>query len=435
MKSERYVINGPCRLHGTVNISGSKNSAVAILPATILAKGIFVIDNLPDISDTNEMLSSLAYLGATFEFISKSSIRIDTRNVHYGDITYEQSRKMRASYYFMGALLGRFGHATVAVPGGCSLGDRPYDLHVKGFEALGVSYGQDGENIILESDGLKGANITFSKISVGATINVMLAAVLAEGRTVLRCVAKEPHVVDVANMLNLMGADVQGAGSDKIIINGVKELHAVEYTIIPDQIEAGTFLVAAAATRGDVTVHNVTPEHLEPILVKLKECGANVEIKGNDVRLYCTGELVGCSVDTQPHPGFPTDMQSQFGVLFCVTRGNGIVSENIWSNRFNYIEQLRVMGGEVNLFGKSAFIQGGCRFKGARVHADDLRAGAAMVIAGLCAEGRTEISQIHHIDRGYEDIVGKIRKLGGDMKKIIVDDDNKPEDKNNIKKA
>lgn len=422
MSNSRYVIRGGKPLFGTVTISGAKNAAVAILPATILAKGVFVLDNIPDIDDISAMLEILASLGATFEFVTKSTVKIDTRNVSNKGVTYEQSQKMRASYYFMGALLGRFGHADVCVPGGCSLGDRPYDLHISGFENLGAVYTQAGEHVILEAPKLIGNTISFNKISVGATINVLLAAVSAEGVTYIEGAAKEPHVVDVANFLNLMGADIQGAGTDKIRIKGGKELHAVEYTIIPDQIEAGTFLVAGAATRGDVTVHNVTPEHLEPITTKLKECGCKIEITGNDVRVSCPGELKGCSVETQPHPGFPTDMQSQFGVLFSVCEGMGIVTENIWSNRFNYLEQLRIMGANIYMFGKSAFIQGGISLHGAKVKADDLRAGAAMVIAGLCAEGTTTIRDIHHIDRGYEDIVGKIRQLGGDIERVTEDD-------------
>lgn len=422
---ERYVIHGGKPLKGTVSISGSKNAAVAILPATILAKGIFVLDNVPDISDISAMLEILASLGAVFSFPSKSTVRIDTRNVRQGGVSLEQSQKMRASYYFMGALLARFGYADVCPPGGCTIGDRPYDLHVSGFEALGAKYSQCGEHVILESDRLTGNSVTFSKVSVGATINVMLAAVGAEGTTVLNNVAKEPHVVDVANFLNLMGADIQGAGTDKIRIRGGRELHAVEYTIIADQIEAGTFLVAGAATKGDVTVHNVTPEHLEPILAKLKECGCKIEVEGSDVRLSCPGELKGCSVETSPHPGFPTDMQSQFGVLFTVCKGMGLVTENIWSSRFNYIEQLRLMGANAYILGKSAFIEGDRKLFGARVKADDLRAGAAMVIAGLVASGTTEIRDIKYIERGYENIVEKVKQLGGDIERVTVgrDDD------------
>lgn len=415
---ERYVIHGGKPLSGTVTISGSKNAAVAILPATILAKGVFILDNVPDISDISAMLEILASLGAVFSFPSKSTVKIDTRNVRQGAVSLEQSQKMRASYYFMGALLARFGYADVCPPGGCTIGERPYDLHVSGFEGLGAKYSQCGEHVILEGENLEGHDITFSKVSVGATINVMIAAVGAQGTTILNNVAKEPHVVDVANFLNLMGADIQGAGTDKIRIRGGRELHAVEYSIIADQIEAGTFLVMGAATRGDITVHNVIPEHLDPILAKLKECGCKIEISGSDVHLSCPGEIKGCSIETSPHPGFPTDMQSQFAVLFTVCGGMSLITENIWSSRFAYIEQLRLMGASAYILGKSAFFEGNRKLTGAKVKADDLRAGAALVIAGLAASGTTEIRDIKYIERGYENIVEKVRGLGGDMERV-----------------
>ena len=416
---EKFVIKGSKALRGEINISGAKNAAVAILPATILAKGVFNIENVPDIRDINSMLEILEAMGADVVYTNRSTVKIDTRNINFKAVPYEQTKNLRASYYLLGALLGMYNHAKVAMPGGCNFGGvRPIDLHLKGFSALGAIISTDGGMIKAKAQKLIGNSIYFDKVSVGATINVMLAAVKARGITVIENAAREPHIVDVANFLNLMGADIKGAGTDVIKIRGVAELHACNYSIIPDQIEAGTYMVAAAATKGDLLIKNVIPKHLEPITAKLRECGAVVEEFDDSIRVYATGRLHGCNIKTMPHPGFPTDMQPQFTVLLSLCEGISIVTDSVWDNRFRYVDQLTRMGAQIQIEGKAAIVQGSAALKGAPVRADDLRAGAAMIIAGLCARGTTEIEDIIHIDRGYEDVVRKLGAVGASIARV-----------------
>ena len=416
---EKFVIKGSKALRGEIEISGAKNAAVAILPATLLAKGVFNIENVPDIRDISSMLEILEAMGAVVTYTARSTVRIDTRNINSKAVPYEQTKNLRASYYLLGALLGMYNHAKVAMPGGCNFGGvRPIDLHLKGFSALGAIISTDGGMIKAKAAKLMGTSIYFDKVSVGATINVMLAAVRARGITVIENAAREPHIVDVANFLNLMGADVKGAGTDVIKIRGVQVLHACDYSIIPDQIEAGTYMVAAAATRGDILIKNVIPKHLEPITAKLRECGAIVEEYDDSIRVYATGRLHGCNVKTMPHPGFPTDMQPQFTVLLSLCEGISIVTDSVWDNRFRYVDQLTRMGAQIQIEGKAAIVQGSAVLKGAPVKADDLRAGAAMIIAGLCAKGTTEIEDIIHIDRGYEDVVKKLSAVGANIARV-----------------
>lgn len=417
---EKFVINGGTPLRGEVTISGAKNAALAIIPAAILSQDICRIENLPvSISDINYMMKTLKHIGAGVKLIDKSTIEIDARKVNSYSISHEMTKHLRASYYFIGALLGRFGRAKVAMPGGCYLGPRPIDLHIKGFEALGAKVSCE-DNAILEatSDNLIGTPIYLDMVSVGATVNIMLAAVRAEGLTIIENAAKEPHIVDLANFLNSMGADVRGAGTDVIKIRGVDKMHGCTYSIIPDQIEAGTFMVAAAATKGDVLIKNVIPKHLESISTKLIECGAEVEEFDEAVRVSMSTRPGKCNIKTMPHPGFPTDMQPQMAVLLALAEGTSIVSESIWSNRFRYTDQLIRMGASISVDGTLAIIHGVESLKGAPVKADDLRAGAAMIIAGLAANGRTEIEDILHIDRGYENVVEKFGALGADIRRV-----------------
>ncbi len=417
---EKFVINGGTPLRGEVTISGAKNAALAIIPAAILSQDICRIENLPvSISDISYMMKTLKHIGAGVKLIDKSTIEIDARKVNSYSISHEMTKHLRASYYFIGALLGRFGRAKVAMPGGCYLGPRPIDLHIKGFEALGAKVSCE-DNAILEatSDNLIGTPIYLDMVSVGATVNIMLAAVRAEGLTIIENAAKEPHIVDLANFLNSMGADVRGAGTDVIKIRGVEKMHGCTYSIIPDQIEAGTFMVAAAATKGDVLIKNVIPKHLESISTKLIECGAEVEEFDEAVRVSMNTRPGKCNIKTMPHPGFPTDMQPQMAVLLALAEGTSIVSESIWSNRFRYTDQLIRMGASISVDGTLAIIHGVESLKGAPVKADDLRAGAAMIIAGLAANGRTEIEDILHIDRGYENVVEKFGALGADIRRV-----------------
>ena len=416
---EKFVIRGGKPLHGEVEISGAKNAAVAILPATILAKDVFTIENVPDIRDINSMLQILEDMGARISYLTHSTVQIDTRSINSMAVPYELTKNLRASYYLLGALLGMYSHACVAMPGGCNFGGvRPIDLHLKGFSALGAVISTDGGMIEAKAPRLLGNSIYFDKVSVGATINVMLAAVKARGITVLENAAREPHIVDLANFLNLMGANIKGAGTDVIKIEGVSELHGCDYSIIPDQIEAGTYMVAAAATNGDLLIKNVIPKHLEPITVKLRECGATVEEYDDSIRVHSTGRLHGCNIKTMPHPGFPTDMQPQFTVLLALCEGISIVTDSVWDNRFRYVDQLTRMGAQIQIEGKAAIVQGSAALKGAPVRADDLRAGAAMIIAGLCARGTTEIEDIIHIDRGYEDVVRKLGAVGASIARV-----------------
>ncbi|MBQ2774751.1 MAG: UDP-N-acetylglucosamine 1-carboxyvinyltransferase [Clostridia bacterium] len=418
---EKLVINGGVALNGEVSISGAKNAVVAILPATILAQDVCIIENIPNISDVYYMTKILTQLGAEIRRIDKSTLEIDTSRVNSYIVSHDMTRHLRASYYFIGALLGRFRHAKVAMPGGCDLGVRPIDRHIKGFELLGSNV-QIGANAIIEAqaDKLEGNMIYFDETSVGATINIILAAVKAKGMTVIENAAKEPHIVDLANFLNSMGADIRGAGTDTIKIRGVEHMHGCNYSIIPDQIEAGTYMIAAAATDGNVLIKNVIPKHLESISAKLIECGVDVTENDDSVRVCSTGRPGKCTIKAMPYPGFPTDMQPQMTVLLSIAEGTSFVSEGIWSNRFRYVEQLTRMGASIKVEGQMAVVEGVEQLKGAPVKADDLRAGAAMVIAGLTAKGTTEIEEISHIDRGYEDIVEKLKALGADIRRVNV---------------
>lgn len=412
---EKFVIRGGKPLHGEVVISGAKNAAVAILPATILAAGKCKIENLPDISDVHVSLDILQALGAEIEQINQNTYLIDTTNLTSTDVPEDMSRQMRASYYFLGALLSRFGRAQVAMPGGCNLGPRPIDQHLKAFSALGATESVDYGMISVRSQELNGAHVFFDKVSVGATINGMLSAVMAKGQTVLENCAKEPHVVDIANFLNMCGANVRGAGTDVIKIRGVERMHGCEYSIIPDQIEAGSYMVAAAATGGDVLIKNVTPKHLEPITVKLMMAGATVEQFDDAVRVSRTGDVNPVKINTMPHPGFPTDMQPLMSVLLTIAKGTSTVTEGIWDNRFRYADELAKMGVRMQVDGQVAVIQGVDELHPAPLRASDLRAGAAIVVAALMADGVSEVTEIGHIERGYERIVEKLQALGADI--------------------
>ena len=418
---EKIVINGGNELYGEIDINGAKNAALAILPATVLAQDICRIENLPDISDVKLMVDILSLLGAQIKYINRSTLEIDTRFVNKSEVPYEYAKQMRASYYFIGALLGRFSNAQVAMPGGCFFGVRPIDQHIKGFEALGCTVNIENAVVDASVDGnMYGSSIYMDVVSVGATMNIMLAAVKARGLTIIENAAKEPHIVDLANFLNTMGADVRGAGTDVIKIRGVEELHGCTYSVVPDQIEAGTYMVAAAAAGGNVLINHVIPKHLESITSKLEECGVIVEEYDEAVRIISNGRPKKCNVKTMPHPGFPTDMQPQMAVLLTLANGTSIISESVWDSRFRYIDQLLRFGAKVQVNGSVAIIEGVEKLKGAPVKAVDLRAGAAMIIAGLCAEGHTEIEDIKYIDRGYEDVVKKLSNVGADIKRIEV---------------
>ena len=424
---EKYVINGGKPLQGEVDISGAKNAAVAIIPATLMVDGICRIENMPQISDTDMLLTILTQLGAEVRMICPGTIEIDSRNVRFCDAPFELMRKIRASYYLIGAMLGRFGSAKTTMPGGCNFGVRPIDQHIKGMNALGAEVDVRNGFVYAEAEGgkLHGAKIYLDKVSVGATMNIILAATMASGRTIIENAAREPHIVDHANFLNSMGADVRGAGTDTVKVNGVERLHGGSYSIIPDQIEAGTYMVAAAATGGEVLVKNVIPKHLECISAKLRETGTIVQEYEDSVLVKGNGHLRKANVKTLPYPGFPTDMQPQMGVLMCMANGTSVITEGIYDNRFKYVNELRKMGADIQVDGRIAIFEGSAKLTGAPVMACDLRAGAAMVIAGLCASGKTEIEDIHFIERGYENFVGKLRKLGADIS--IVDYPDEPE--------
>lgn len=415
---EKFVINGGKPLKGRVHISGAKNAAVAILPAVLLSDEPCIIENLPQISDVTTLLTALSRLGAQVKIINKSTVEIDPRHAFFFVVSKEMAQGMRASSYFLGALLGRHNKARVAPPGGCDFGVRPIDQHIKGFEALGAYVNIENGMVDAMAKELKGASVYLDVVSVGATINIMLAAAKAKGLTVIENAAREPHIVDLANFLNSMGADIMGAGTGVIKIRGVEHLHGTQYGIIPDQIEAGTYMVAAAATGGDVTVENVTPKHLESIIAKLVETGAVVEQYDEAVRVRMTGRPKRCNIKTMPHPGFPTDMQPQIATLLSVAEGTSIVTEDVWAGRFRYVEQLTIMGADIQVDGKSAVITGVNALKSAPVRAVDLRAGAAMIIAGLMAKGETTVEDISHIDRGYELITEKFSALGADIKRV-----------------
>ena len=417
---ETLIINGGGTLRGSVEINGAKNAAVAILPAAVLAsKSKCVIENIPDIEDVQCLERILLDLGCSVKKTSKNVLEIDATDINTVNACTEDVRRMRASYYFIGSLLARFKKAKVELPGGCPIGVRPIDQHIKGFEALGAKVTIEHGAVLVEAESLKAANIFFDVVSVGATINVMIAATMAEGTTVLENVAKEPHVVDVANFLNSMGADIKGAGTDVIRIKGVNELVGCNYSVIPDQIEAGTFMIAAAATKGDVTITNIIPKHLESISAKLIEMGAIVEEDDDSIRVTVDNKLRGVNVKTAPYPGFPTDVQQPMSVLLSVTKGRSLVTESIWENRHKHTDELKKMGAMIKVEGRTAIIDGVENLEGAKVIATDLRAGAAMVIAGLIANGETEIVDIEHIDRGYPHIEEKFRSLGADIRRVV----------------
>ncbi len=416
---EKLVISGPTRLSGNVTISGAKNAAVAILPATLLINGECTLENVPNISDVKISCSILEKLGAKINWISNNKVHIDTRNITSTSAPLDMTSKFRASYYLLGALLSRKGRAEVGLPGGCNLGARPIDQHIKGFEALGANAVVAQGKITTQASKLKGNSIYMDTVSVGATINVMLAAVLAKGVTTIDNAAKEPHVVDVANFLNTMGADIHGAGTDKIKINGVKELKGdVTYSIVPDQIEAGTFMLAAVATKGDITIKNCIPKHLECLTAKIEEIGAHVEEFDDSVRVWCDKRPGKANIKTLPYPGFPTDLQPQIGVVLSIANGTSIINESIWESRFQYTAELNKMGANITAQGKTAVFEGVEKLTGAPVYASDLRAGAALIIAGITAHGTTELYNLNHIDRGYECIEEKFRKLGASIERV-----------------
>ncbi len=416
---EKLVITGPTPLKGEVNISGAKNSAVAILPATLLIDGVCVINNVPNIVDIKLSCEILEGLGAKIKWIDKNSLEIDTRNITKTVAPIELTRKFRASYYLIGSMLGRKKEIEVGLPGGCNLGPRPIDQHIKGFEALGANVEIVGGNVKARTDKLIGTSIYMDIVSVGATMNVMLASVLAEGTTTIDNAAKEPHIVDLANFLNTMGADIRGAGTDVIKINGVEKLTGGKsYSVVPDQIEAGTFMLAAVASRGDITIRNCITKHLECVTAKILEIGGNVEAGDDFLRVWCDKRPSKATIKTLPYPGFPTDLQAQMGVVLSIADGTSIINESIWESRFQYTNELNKMGAQITSQGKSAIFEGVEKLYGASVYSTDLRAGAALIIAGIIAEGRTEIYNLGHIDRGYENIEEKFRKLGANIERV-----------------
>ena len=420
---EKLVITGKTPLKGEVVISGAKNAAVAIIPATLLINGICTIENLPNISDVKLYCEILESLGAKITWNTEHEITIDTRNINANNVPIETTRKFRASYYLLGALLGRCKSAQIGVPGGCNLGPRPIDQHIKSFEALGATVDVSNGNITAKAKKLKGASIYMDVVSVGATINAMIASVLAEGTTVIDNAAKEPHIVDVANFLNTMGADIRGAGTDIIKINGVKELKGgATYSVVPDQIEAGTFMIAAVASKGDIIVKNCITKHLESIIAKIEEVGGNVDANGDHLRVWYSKRTHKANIKTLPYPGFPTDLQAQMGVLLSISEGTSYINESIWESRFQYTVELNKMGANINAQGKTAVFEGVNELVAAPVYATDLRAGAALIIAGIVAKGKTEIYNLKHIDRGYENIEEKFRKLGAKIERKIVEE-------------
>ncbi len=420
----QYIIKGGIPLRGEVTIGGAKNAALGILAAAIMTDETVTIDNLPDVRDINVLLTAIEGIGATVNRIGPHRVQINGSTISDVTIDYDSIRKIRASYYLLGALLGKYRKAQVALPGGCDIGSRPIDQHLKGFRALGATVNIEYGMINSYADELVGNHIYLDMVSVGATINIMLASCMAQGRTIIENAAKEPHIVDVANFLNSMGANIKGAGTDKIRIIGVERLHASEYPIIPDQIEAGTFMVAAAATKGDVLIRNVIPKHLEAISVKLIEIGATVEEFDDAVRVSATERLGHTQVKTLPYPGFPTDMQPQIATLLALSNGTSTVTESIFENRFRYVDELSRMGANIKVEGGNvAIIEGVPGFTGAAISAPDLRAGAALVVAGLVADGYTTIDSIHYIERGYEHFERKMAALGACIERIPVDDE------------
>ncbi len=422
---EKILVRGGKPLFGNVEVSGMKNAALPIIYACVLVKSRCVIENVPAVRDVTISFNILREMGAKIRMLSASTYEIDCTDIDIEAVPYDLFRQMRASYYLLGAELGRMGRAKVGFPGGCDFGERPIDLHIKGFEALGGVVNLENGNISIEAkDGqLRGANIFFDMSSVGATINIMLAAVTAEGTTLIDNPAREPHIVDLANFLNTCGANISGAGTDMIKIKGVEKLHGCTYAIIPDMIEAGTFMIAAAATRGCLRINNVIPKHLESISAKLEEIGVTVEELDDSVLVKGTDTLARTSVKTLPYPGYPTDMHPQMTVLLTQAGGVSYMTEGIYENRFRYVDELRRMGAQIKVDGRTAVIEGPTPLSGAPVRAVDLRAGVAMIIAGLIASGETEVTDIHLIERGYHDIVGKLRSVGADIRRVIVPDD------------
>ena len=420
----KYIVQGGQPLFGEVRISGAKNAAVAIIPAALLVDGVCRIENIPQISDVTALLKILEQLGAKIRFLNRSDVEIDCRRIATTQVSQELAHKIRASYYLIGALLGRFGEAEVSMPGGCNFGGvRPIDQHVKGFVAMGAEV-REGDFICAkaESGRMKGANVYLDVVSVGATMNIMMAAALAEGTTVIENAAKEPHIVDLANFLNSMGADIKGAGTDTIRIFGVDKLHGGTYAIIPDQIEAGTYMAAVAACGGQVLVRGIIPKHMDCITAKLQEMGVQVEEQDDTLLVRRAGKLRRTNVKTLPYPGFPTDMQPQITVALCLAEGTSMVTEGVWDNRYRYVGELTRMGAQIRVEGRTAVVEGVDHLTAASVQAYDLRAGAAMVIAALAADGVSEVSNVHYIERGYEDIIGKLRALGANIKRIETPD-------------
>ena len=417
----KYLVNGNRPLFGEVTISGAKNAAVAILPAALLVDGVCRIENIPQISDVTLFFSILDELGAHVRVLNRHAIELDCHAIHSTRPSYDMARRIRASYYLVGALLGRFGEATVALPGGCNFGGvRPIDQHIKGFTAMGAEVSLEGGAIhaVVKDGHLHGETIYLDVVSVGATMNIMMAAVLAEGVTVIENAAKEPHIVDLANFLNSMGAEIKGAGTDTIKIRGVERLNGGTYTIIPDQIEAGTYMAAVAATGGQLLIKNIIPKHMDCISAKLKEMGVEVEENDDTLLVRRSGDLKRTNIKTMPYPGFPTDMQPQITTVLALAEGTSLVTESVWSNRFKYVEELKRMGAHIQVDGKVAIIEGINHFDGAPIQACDLRAGAALVIAALAAKGTSEISNVQYIERGYEDMVGKLRAVGADIRMV-----------------
>ncbi len=421
---KKYVIHGGRPLYGKVTISGAKNAAVGIIPAALLVEGICRIENLPEISDVDLLLNILKDLGAGVRVINRTTVEVDCSAVRGQTVPYDAGRKLRASYYLLGAMLGRFGKAEVPMPGGCDFGSRPIDQHLKGFAALGAEVEIKNGYMCAETEGgrLKGSQIYLDVASVGATMNLMLAAVLAEGTTVIENTAREPHIVDLANFLNSMGAEITGAGTDVIKIRGVEKLHGGEYSIIPDQIEAGTYMAAVTAAGGEVRVCGIIPKHMECITAKLVEMGAEVEEEGDSLIVRRHGPLQRTNIKTMFYPGFPTDMHPQIAAVLCLAQGTSVITEGVWDNRYRYTEEFRRLGARIQVDGKIAIIEGVEKLTGAPMEACDLRAGAAMIIAGLAAQGTSEISNVKHIERGYEDIIGKLSGIGADIRAVEVPD-------------
>ncbi|MBR3559988.1 MAG: UDP-N-acetylglucosamine 1-carboxyvinyltransferase [Oscillospiraceae bacterium] len=425
---QKYIVRGGRPLHGEVRISGAKNAAVAIIPAALLVDGVVRIENVPQISDVTVLLKILTRLGANVRYLNPTDVEIDCTRIHTTHVPQELAHKLRASYYLIGALLGRFGSAEVSMPGGCNFGGvRPIDQHVKGFAAMGADV-REGDFIVARAEGgrMKGANIYLDIVSVGATMNIMMAAALADGTTIIENAAKEPHIVDLANFLNLMGANIKGAGTDTIRVYGVDSLHGGTYAIIPDQIEAGTYMAAVAAAGGEVLVRGIIPKHMDCITAKLLEMGVEVVEKDDTLLIRRTGTLTRTNIKTLPYPGFPTDMQPQITTVLALAEGTSIVTEGVWDNRYRYVGELIRMGAQIRVEGRTAIVEGVRHLNAATVQAFDLRAGAAMVVAALAAPGTSEILNVQYIERGYEDIVGKLRSLGADIESVEYSDEPAP---------